>query len=169
MASKRQYMAFSNLECVALSITLMRRLVRRNPPESGGIGMVNSIDQIPSCCLVAKRMKFNSMNSFICGFAHSFSNGMELNSIPSNLLLMTKMPSGQRQPPPPATATGNHHHRSPPPPPANTTTSGHRHHRQPPPAPATTTTGNHHHDRQPPPPGTGHRPVTTNHCHHRHQ
>jgi len=39
-------------ESKSFSKTLRGRLVCWNPPESGKIGMVNSIDQIPSCCLV---------------------------------------------------------------------------------------------------------------------
>jgi len=138
------------------------------------------------------------MNSYICRFGHSFSNEMELNSIPSNLLLMTKIPSGHhrhRPPPSPATSNSGHRHRPPtttttsvhhlcwpppaaisnhhhlrPPPPA-TTTFSHRH-QQPPPPPATVT-GNYHLKPPPPPattPGRNHPwpPATTTNTDHYH-
>ena len=40
-------------------------LVRWNPTELDGIGMVNSVDRIPLGCLVANGMELNSMNSLI--------------------------------------------------------------------------------------------------------
>ena len=68
-----------------LKLELRGRLVRRNPAECDGIGMVNSIDQIPLCCLVVNGMEFNSINSFKYIFGHSLVKHMELKSIPTKI------------------------------------------------------------------------------------
>ena len=62
-------------------ISIRRRLVRRIPTEFDGIGMVNSIDRIPSLCLVSFSDGMESMKSFVHRIGQSFRLGKEFKSI----------------------------------------------------------------------------------------
>ena len=91
-------------------------MVRRNPSELDGIGMVNSIHRISLDCLVTEGMELKSMNSLIDGFHHSFQ--------------MQKCPSATT-----TIATSGHRHchqPSPPPPPVTATTTSDHHRLRPP-------------------------------------
>ena len=120
--------------CVSYSPTsvhlvdLRGRLVRWNPAECEGIGMVNSISLFGCQWNGIQFHEFLDLEN--SSFPPKF-DGIQFHSLPTfpndkNVL---------RPPSLPATATGRHHHQQQPPPPIATSTTGNRHcHHLPPPS-----------------------------------